>query len=271
MPSLSVRLWPYRFGSQGARNLQAALQAEGVDCLRVRTNGGYRPKVNHLTINWGNSQVPRWQSLVDYELLNHVPAVQIASNKLLTFRRFGEVFGATEVRPYPWWTENKIVAESMITQYDKKVYCRTKLTGKGGEGIVVARTIEELVDAPLYTVGIDVKKEYRVHIFDNKVIDITQKRRRIDADGNPRNCNMDIRNLANDWVFCHGNVNPPESVMEQSLKAIQALGLDFGAVDVVIDREGTAYVLEINTAPGLDSPQTIQAYVTAIKEKLNVS
>lgn len=259
---MDIRIWPYKLGSQGAENLSTALRERGMNCLRVRSHGRYRPKSNQLILNWGNSCInpPSWWLNARAEqILNFPDKVSIASNKLSTFQ---QLYGYEVSIPIFSTIKQNII---QFIEEGKKIYCRTKLTDRGGDGIVVARTVEELVDAPLYTVGINTWKEYRVHIFDGQVIDITQKRRRTDADGNPRDCNMDIRNLANDWVFCHGNVNPPQSVMEQSLKAIEALGLDFGAVDVVIDREENTYVLEVNTAPGLNSPQTIEAYVAAIR------
>ena len=39
------------------------------------------------------------------------------------------------------------------------------------------------------------------------------------------------------------------------MKAMEAVGLDFGAVDVVITEDGTPYVLEINTAPELTNSE----------------
>ena len=59
-----------------------------------------------------------------------------------------------------------------------------------------------------------------------------------------------------------------KSVKEQALKAIQALGLDFGAVDVGYNtRENKAYVYEVNSAPGLQGT-TLTAYTNAFKELL---
>ena len=99
-------------------------------------------------------------------------------------------------------------------------------------------------------------------MFKNEVIDVVQKRLRNgvkDQEGR----NEYIRNLANGWIFAHENVNCPDNVKQEALKAVAALELDFGAVDVVVDKEGKAYVLEVNTAPGLENQQTIQAYTNA--------
>lgn len=43
------------------------------------------------------------------------------------------------------------------------------------------------------------------------------------------------------------------SVLQEAIKAVNALGLDMGGVDVMLDRNGVAYVLEVNTAPTLNS------------------
>lgn len=61
-------------------------------------------------------------------------------------------------------------------------------------------------------------------------------------------------------------INPPAQVTEQSLNAIGVIGLDFGAVDVIWNQQKQmAYVLEINTAPGLEGT-TLENYIKAFKE-----
>ena len=50
-----------------------------------------------------------------------------------------------------------------------------------------------------------------------------------------------------------------------ALNAIEDLQLDFGAVDVVVSGySGGAFVLEVNSAPGLEGT-TVQKYVEAIE------
>ena len=169
---MKIRIWPYKFHSEGARNLQLALQGAGLDCLRVRTDGRYRPRVNHLIINWGNSNISPWLASAacrnalsnitgNFNILNNTQAVAKASNKLETFRILNEagvnIPGVT--------TSKEVAADTLQQGLASKIYCRKQLTGHAGSGIVVAKTVEELVDAPLYTVGIDVKGEYREHVF----------------------------------------------------------------------------------------------------------
>ena len=54
----------------------------------------------------------------------------------------------------------------------------------------------------------------------------------------------------------------------EATKAVAALGLDFGAVDVIYNEKyGRAYVLEVNTAPGLGEGIAIM-YARVFMEKL---
>jgi len=274
---MKIRLWPYKFHSEGAKNLQLALQGVGVDCLRVRTDGRYKPRADHLIINWGSSTGWPWRFPDCGELgLNEPCSVRTAANKLETFRAsLIEGGGATmlsaegDLFNVPAWTVDKRMATHWVAT-GKKVYCRKQLTGHSGSGIVVASSIEELVDAPLYTVGIEVKGEYRVHVFRNpqgdyKVVDVQKKRRRDEALEN-ESLNMDVRNLAGGWVFARNQVALGEPALEQARAAVEALGLDFGAVDLVLEkRTERPVVLEVNSAPGISSPTTLAAYVEAIK------
>jgi glutathione synthase/RimK-type ligase-like ATP-grasp enzyme len=65
-------------------------------------------------------------------------------------------------------------------------------------------------------------------------------------------------------------VSAPNTVEEQAIKAVQALGLDFGSVDVIWnERHSLPYVLEVNTAPGLVGT-TVTNFVNAFKREYNI-
>jgi D-alanine-D-alanine ligase-like ATP-grasp enzyme len=52
-------------------------------------------------------------------------------------------------------------------------------------------------------------------------------------------------------------------VTSEAIKAVNCLGLYFGAADVIWnDKEQRAYVLEVNTAPGLEGT-TLENYANA--------
>jgi D-alanine-D-alanine ligase-like ATP-grasp enzyme len=62
-------------------------------------------------------------------------------------------------------------------------------------------------------------------------------------------------------VFCREQVEWTEPLVTEAQKAVNALGLDFGAVDIIYNgHEDKYYVLEVNTAPGMEG-ETMFSYV----------
>jgi glutathione synthase/RimK-type ligase-like ATP-grasp enzyme len=186
--------------------------------------------------------------------LNKPHAIALASNKLHTF---SELI-CKGFNDLPKFTTELHDAEDWINN-GYTVYCRTKLMGHSGNGIVIANTINQLVDAPLYTVATKHKHEYRVHVFRGEVIDIQMKRKRNGAQGG-----TGIRNHSNGWVYTRAEIAPPEELLLSSLSAVKLLSLDFGAVDIghrLIDNK--FFVFEVNTAPGLEGI-TLDNYAKAI-------
>lgn len=74
-----------------------------------------------------------------------------------------------------------------------------------------------------------------------------------------------IRSVHRGWVF--KSVSRPRSeITDLAKKTAEILELDLAAVDIMIGDDGTAYVLEANSGPGLKG-QNIDKYVTAIEAK----
>jgi hypothetical protein len=124
---------------------------------------------------------------------------------------------------------------------------------------------EDLVEhnAPLYVKYLKKKYEFRVHVFCGEVIDYVEKKAKLDRD--PSTFNEYVRSHANGWMFCRDGVYHSDGVKAEAVKAVSALDLDFGAVDVII-HEGLPYVLEVNTAPALEGT-TLERYAYAINSK----
>lgn len=55
---------------------------------------------------------------------------------------------------------------------------------------------------------------------------------------------------------------------KEAVKALKAIGLDFGAVDCCIDAAGKPWIIEVNTGPGLED-STFKIWVTAFKDKID--
>jgi glutathione synthase/RimK-type ligase-like ATP-grasp enzyme len=77
-----------------------------------------------------------------------------------------------------------------------------------------------------------------------------------------------IRSNKRGWKFkAVAAKNVPASIKSASLAAVTALGLDFGAVDLVLDLEGNPYILEVNSAPGLEGT-AFEKWSKALEKKL---
>jgi hypothetical protein len=147
----------------------------------------------------------------------------------------------------------------------ESIYCRTSLTSHSGGGIVIAKNILDLVEAPLYTLGTKHKYEYRVHVFRESVIDVQQKKRRLNWTGG----DTGIRNHSNGYVYARADINYPVEIEQAAIQAVKILGLDFGAVDIGYrERDNKVFLFEVNTAPGLTGT-TLVKYAQAFKDYLN--
>lgn len=75
------------------------------------------------------------------------------------------------------------------------------------------------------------------------------------------------RNHKNGYAFQLVNeANIPRLAVDMAIRSVGALGLDFGAVDILLGRDGKFYVLETNSAPGVEGEnrQVIQALAKRI-------
>ncbi len=240
------RIIPYRQGSKSAKALATAL---GGKVLKLQ-NSTFVPKPGDRIINWGNT------SVTQTGVLNPGPLLRKCSNKLEFFKRIKEV-NLDSIIP-AWWTNKGDIPDDAYP-----IVCRTVLAGHSGDGIVIASSSDELVDASLYVKYVKKKEEYRVHCGlhsngETKVILVQRKAR----DTSVENPNWQVRNHSNGFVYVRNGFTPPSSVIDVAQSAFRATDLDFGAVDVIWNQhEDKSYVLEINTAPGLEG-QTITDYAT---------
>jgi carbamoylphosphate synthase large subunit len=246
---MSVKVFPYKAGSRSAKALAEAIGGR----VLKRQGSAYRFKEGDLVINWGGRDCP----FKGRGVANQPDAIEPAANKLTAFQAFKEA----DVSIPRFWTNKNDIPDDAFP-----VMCRTKLQAHSGEGIVVAERRDQLVNAPLYTQYMKKKHEYRVHALrapgkDTSIIICQRKAKKHDVE----DANFMIRNLANGFVYVIDD-NPPQVVIDESFKALEATGLAFGAVDVIYnENQKKAYVLEINTAPGLEE-RTAQAYARAFNE-----
>lgn len=228
---MRLRIVPYKRGSESAKMLSEALSLK----FGHKVLRG-KPKEKCYNLFWG-----------------------LPPDKLANFEKFENA----EV-PHVPYTASKETAQKWLEK-GFKVLARTT-GGQAGSGITVVEPGDEIPDRPLYTAYIKKRKEFRVHVFDGQVIDVQEKRKKIGEEANPL-----IRNHENGWVFCHEDIVEPDGLRDAAIRAVGALGLLFGAVDVIWnEKKNQCWVLEVNSAPGL-TPTTAEKYADAIYNGLQPS
>ena len=246
---------PYKMGSQSCKRLKEKFIEVGHKALQIKpTSRTFRPKLTDKYIYWGGTTIINVPLENSYNPIRHR-----ASNKLLTLRNCNEA-GLSTVP----WTEEREIANEWLTE-GKTVVARATLVGHSGAGITIHTTPTDLPTVSLYTKYVKKTYECRIHIFKGRMIDAQIKRKVRDVEEN----NPLIRNIHTGWVYCRDNYIPDPTSIQLAIDAVRVVGLDFGAVDLIYNQHyNQFYILEVNTAPGLEGTTLIN-YVNAFIGDLN--
>jgi len=260
------RILPYKMNSISAKSL-----AKFFNVLKIYHNGDFIPRDGDIILNWGSGGYIPILNRNDrnYTVLNKPEAIDNASNKISTLRLLKQ----NEVS-HVEFKLNKEDAKEFINK-GHKVYCRTRIAGKAGAGIIIANTKDELPDnCRLFTKKFPNDEEYRIHVFNNEIIDRVHKKkmskeRMQELNIKEEDLSTDIKNLKKGWSFTREDLEIDENLDNLAKNAIKALGLDFGAVDIAKSKDGNAVVLEVNTAAGMKKGTTTHLrYCNAISKYL---
>jgi glutathione synthase/RimK-type ligase-like ATP-grasp enzyme len=261
----NVFITPYSILSKSSISISDATGWE-----RLRRNNSHPLSAPSVLINWGCSTHTHEHN-PNVAWVNPPSSVRVASSKLKTYQYLlgGHV-------PTVEYTSSPDIAEEWLEDRCV-VYCRNLDGSSGGRGISVvdgenyAHGAAPLPNSLFYTKGVQgFLRELRVHVIGGRVVRVSQKKKRSGVYACPN-----IRNHKNGWVFTIKDIPGTDAIEQTSLSAVKALGLDFGAVDIV-ECESGPVVLEVNTAPGLQG-STIDQYakglirlITGNKEQDNV-
>jgi predicted ATP-grasp superfamily ATP-dependent carboligase len=209
----------------------------------------YDPGVT--VINWGSGKA----DLGTCTILNKPEAVRLAVNKLKSFKVFREAGVRT-----PDWTTDVNIASGWLPA--GKVVARARLEGRDGDGLSI-HSAGPLPPAKLYTKFIPGCTEYRVSVVGDKHVGVQKK---VVVPGKPE-YNHEVKTTAGGYGlhWINGWEHVPGAVTVEAIKAVKALGLDFGGVDVIYRQDEGARVLEVNTAPEL-TPTLLQRYSKYLME-----
>jgi hypothetical protein len=236
-------IFPYTQNSAGAIAIAKELDGKRI----LRTGSAYVYKPSDVVINWGASDCPFPQAL-NYNNKNIL-------NKLVFFRKLANT-GLT-----PRYVEDEAAASLL----NFPVFCRTKLTGKDGSGIVIANNPNELVDCDLYTEAVAKSAEYRVHVgrLPNGMITILGAQKKWVPDPNKLDNKLVWAGEGTNFVWTVDGlpIVLPESVADVAGRTLAEFPeLTFAAMDIVYDNVfKRAFVLEANSAPTI-TPKTAELY-----------
>ena len=231
---MNVRLIANSKGNTAAKIIQSHLEDAGIKILRGRNNlDPYKG-----TICWGNSSPER-------NALNGNANRYDKYEAMLRFQEAGvqtpEVFLPKELMKKKNLNGKHILGRNFWH--------------KQGKDIVPYDDLEEVQihanQHDFFSVFIPTKNEYRVWVFRDKAIAFYDKQYKGvgEYQGFHRNHDEGFRfEFMNRGEFEHA-----AQTEKMAVKSVKAIGLDFGAVDILKGKDDKLYVLEVNTAPHIDT------------------
>jgi hypothetical protein len=225
-------------------------------------------------INWGCANPPRGAVFKDLpvnifkKVINDPKAVSSATNKSSFFALMSK---SSDPPRIPEFTNDLDVAQKWVDD-GLTVIGRMNHGSSGKDVAFYNEAPDKFLGSDLWVQYKKKKHEYRLHFMNGGIFLIQQKvLPKTDPDGQPipkDNVDFRIRTHRTGFIFQKFDVRVPEDVATQALKAAKASGLDFGAIDVIYNaHEDKAYVLEINTAPGLEGT-TVDTYKAEFQKLL---
>jgi len=290
-----VYIWYSGATDVTGKNLAAKLGIKG---------GNEMPKDRvKMVIGWGTKTKDTVTFAKDIHILNHPNTIKLNRDKPL-------MLGVLQKAGIPIAPFCKLADD--IGKTVKLPVIARKRFHQGGKGFWLCPTmthVKAAIDegAEYFQNMIEIKEEYRIHVFDNEAIYCAKKTRRTKeemeeafvrqelekmetvakkkgeafdkattekvlcqqakrfaSDG----ANMLIRSNNLGWKFVKTKTPKMDSpLIAESIKALKASGLCFGAVDCCIDVKDKPYIIEINSGPGLEE-STFDAYIKAMETKI---
>lgn len=226
--------------------------------------GYIRPHQISTLIRWGSTELEDAP-----KTLNTRQAVALSSNKLKALEKMRD--SSVNV---PWFTTDRDLANSFCSG-GKYVVGRTTYH-QGGNNFVVTNSPSYDRASSHWLELINKISEWRVHVFKDEVIGVSRKT----SEGvESRIRHKHAWNHTNGYRFIKCDIDLVQPRLKQiAISAVKSLGLDFGAVDIILSngQESTSsgsrkyYVLEVNSAPSLEPNSTIlRNYLDRIWRWLN--
>jgi hypothetical protein len=235
---------------------------EALDAIRKKTN---KKAKCDLFIRWGNTE--EFDSLRFKKELNTLQAVLRTTNKLVMLQTLLEA----GVPTLDFGTD--IATIDSFKDRSGNIYIRDR-RGVVRYGNDYNSTSDLYFSRPVRFK----RREYRVHVFNGKILGAYEKVPLSLAEGQPRNAETlpklfksdTCRFIRCDLTIDENGLNPRvnDAAQAMCIQAVNSLGLLFGGVDLIRDKNGNFTICEVNSAPGLNG-LNVDRWVEAIKEYYN--
>lgn len=284
----------------GATDVTGKALAEALSIEHGKT----KPANKDVIIGWG-TKTSADVNLGNVKVLNHPNAIRKNRNKfsVLEMLKADRQLSANISRFLPSGAIGRAVGREEMSL---PLIGRTNFH-QGGSGLWTCLTkshVEKAISdgAQYFQEYIDIKTEYRLHIFDGKVIYaakkvenpteagwIAQRKEKVLDYARKNDVAIDestlnyvltrlvkeavlpdriVRSNKRGWKFSSVAVNGlPPTLKNAAIKSVEVVGLDFGAVDCAMSIADHPFIIEINTGPGLQGT-SFEKYLAAFREKI---
>lgn len=149
------------------------------------------------------------------------------------------------VKTVPWFQGENISKGFKFPAFARKSH------GCGGEDLIPVFQKYEIpwrvaAGWDWFSSYVPFETEYRVWVFKGQHLDTYEK-----VMQRPGEYKFMGRNFRNGFEFQLATKRVPDEAVEEAIKAVRALQLDFAAIDLLWGSDQTPYILEANTAPGV--------------------
>lgn len=236
---MNILLRRRKLGNGSTRGIQAASKT-GLVPLR---NDNPFPEGLTYVFRWGcTSEVPPGVTTV-----NTATSIRWCADKR---RGRVEMQAAGVSVPTTWGHYSEVPDNIGVVVFRPATHAQGRNLWTADTGIAGWRDVLDMraLSFPQHYVSVLVNKvaEYRVAVIQNRVAWVAQK-----TPGNPDDVAW---NVARGGRFTNVRWKDwPMAVVQEALKAAKVSGTDFCGVDVMVDGEGKAFVLEVNSAPSQTS------------------
>ena len=230
-------------------NRRGRLTGERIAAALQIPHGSRIENGGSFLIRWGSSLQPEMDDEFD-RVINYAGGIMNATNKLESLCILQE-----EGLKVPPFSTNP---EALADEYGYPILGRKLRHARASDIQFCLQARDFRQPRDFYTAYIPTNREYRVHVVGDEAVRVQAKY--LDF---PEQKKEWIRNYGTGYRFRNPRLRMHRRRLQDAIRAVSVLGLDFGAVDLIVGDDNETYILEVNTAPSC-SPLTGAAYVNGI-------